>query len=382
MTHLKSVIRAAAALLVFVCLGCGRTPTDALRPRSESVPALANPFPSDRGPVPVARPPAVAHATAALTAAGGHTPPAAPSRGTLVLYDDSGPYGWLGELYATAAVNLASHFGAWTARPVASYAPGDLAQFAGAVYIGSTYDQPLPVAFLDDVLAGTRPVLWMYDNIWQLAARSPDFFAAYGYVPWQFDDSSIAQVVYQGRTLSRYAANGSGVMEPNPIDLTRVTVLATAVRADGSSLPWALRSGNLTYIGEIPFAYIGADDRYLVLCDLFFDLLAPATAERHRALVRIEDVSADTDPTTLTAIAQYLASQNIPYSVAVIPVYTDPDGVYNGGVAQTLTLADRPALLSALQTMAGQGATLVMHGYTHQYSNVANPYTGVTADDF
>src|SRR5262249_39611198 len=31
--------------------------------------------------------------------------------GTLVLYDDTGPWGWLGELYAIAAQSLASHFG-------------------------------------------------------------------------------------------------------------------------------------------------------------------------------------------------------------------------------------------------------------------------------
>jgi len=32
--------------------------------------------------------------------------------------------------------------------------------------------------------------------------------------------------------------------------------------------------------------------------------------------------------------------------------------------------------------MQSHGGTLVMHGYTHQYSNVANPYTAVTGDDF
>jgi uncharacterized protein YdaL len=32
--------------------------------------------------------------------------------------------------------------------------------------------------------------------------------------------------------------------------------------------------------------------------------------------------------------------------------------------------------------MQSHGGTLVMHGYTHQYSNVPNPYTAVTGDDF
>src|SRR5947209_1892852 len=32
--------------------------------------------------------------------------------------------------------------------------------------------------------------------------------------------------------------------------------------------------------------------------------------------------------------------------------------------------------------MTSKGGTAIMHGYTHQYSNVANPYNGVSADDF
>src|SRR5205807_7313132 len=82
--------------------------------------------------------------------------PAAPT-GPLVLYDTSGPYGWLGELYATEVANLAGHFGAPVAHPVSTYAPGELKAYPAVVYIGSTYDEPIPTAFLDDVLASTKP---------------------------------------------------------------------------------------------------------------------------------------------------------------------------------------------------------------------------------
>ena len=61
---------------------------------------------------------------------------------TLVLYDTTGQWGWLGELYAIMSANLASHFGSWTAMPVASYQTGQLKQYTAAIYIGSTYDEP------------------------------------------------------------------------------------------------------------------------------------------------------------------------------------------------------------------------------------------------
>jgi uncharacterized protein YdaL len=171
-------------------------------------------------------------------------------------------------------------------------------------------------------------------------------------------------------------------MEPSALDPTRATVLATAVRADGTTLPWALRARNLTYIGEIPFAYIEGEDRYLAFCDLLFDALEPEAAERHRALVRIEDVSAETDPEALAALGDLLISEGVPFSIALIPLNLDPLGVYSGGEPTAAGLVDRPELLAVVQSLAAQGATIVMHGYTHQYRDVPNPYSGASADDF
>ena len=78
---------------------------------------------------------------------------------TLVLYDTTGQWGWLGELYAIMSANLASHFGSWTAMPVVSYTSGTLKQYTATIYIGSTYGEPVPNAFLDDVFATTTPVI-------------------------------------------------------------------------------------------------------------------------------------------------------------------------------------------------------------------------------
>src|SRR3954451_12574827 len=72
---------------------------------------------------------------------------------TLVLYDNTGAYGWLGEVYAEQTANLVSHFNAWTAHPVGQYTAGEINSYNAVVYVGSTYDEPVPVAFLDDVTA-------------------------------------------------------------------------------------------------------------------------------------------------------------------------------------------------------------------------------------
>lgn len=306
--------------------------------------------------------------------------PATPASGTLVLYDETGEWGWLGELYAINIASLVSHFGAWTAKPVSKYVQGDVNAYAGVVYVGSTFDEPLPTALLDDVLATTHPVVWIDDNIWQLAARSPTFATKYGFDPWTYDTSDVAQVVYKSTPLTRYLPDAAGIMSyATP---PTASVLGQAVRADGTAIPWAVQGKNLFYIGENPMSYVTANDRYLAFCDILFAAFAPATVERHRALVRIEDVDATADPASLRAIADYLSAQKIPFSVAVIPVYLDPNGYYNDGVAQRIPLAQAPKVVSALTYMTTKGGTLLMHGYTHQYSNVANPYSGVSADDF
>lgn len=307
--------------------------------------------------------------------------PGAAGTRTLVLYDTTGEYGWLGELYAIATANLASHFGPWTARPVTSYQAGDVGAFDAVVYIGSTYDEPLPAAFLEDVYATTKPVVWIYDNIWSLTSAYPDFLARYGWMWAQFDLAPVSKVVYKGVELTRDAVNnGAGIMSYWSVDPTVATVLAEAVREDGTRFPWAIRSRNLTYVGENPFVYVSETDRLLAFEDILFDTLDPTAPTRHRAIVRLEDLSPATDVAEVREVVDYLASEGIPFGFSVAPSYRDPLAVEHP-TATTLPLAGSE-LAELVAYMQARGGTSLMHGYTHQYDATRNPYTGVTADDF
>ncbi|WP_442756528.1 DUF2334 domain-containing protein [Methylocystis sp. JAN1] len=330
-------------------------------------------------------------AAAALPAAGGAVAPAAdpltplqpvrPTASTLVLYDTTGPYGWLGELYAIMAGNLASHFGAWTAMPVTSYAAGGMSGYTSVVYIGSTYDEPLPAAFLDDAYAATtQKIIWISYNIWQLIGRNPGFLSKYGWGISSFDFSNVAEIDYKSQKLKRYAANQSGIMNYSTFGPGQA--LAYCVRSDNSTFPWALRSQNLTYIGEIPFSYVTEGDRYLIFCDLLFDALAPDTPTMHRAFLRLEDIDPYLfSPTELVSVAQWLSSNNVPFGFQIVPRYLDPNGYFNGGKPVDVSLSSRPEMIAAIKTMQSLGGVLMGHGYTHQYSNVENPYSATTGAD-
>ncbi|MFI5493425.1 DUF2334 domain-containing protein [Actinoplanes sp. NPDC051859] len=320
---------------------------------------------------------------APIAAKSGKAAPGGGKAKTLVLYDTTGDYGWMGEVYATQTANLTSHFGSWTASPVMNYKSKDLDAYSAVVYLGSTYDEALPKAFLDDVAVTKKPVTWVFDNIWQLTSR-PEFAAEHGFTSGAFDVTDVATVDYKGRKLTRDTTNKSGIMNLSITDPSKLKTLATAVRADGSSFPWAVQSGNFTYVGEIPFSYVTHDDRYLAFADLLFDSLGDTgvARERHRALARIEDVGPDSDPAELRAIADYLYAEKVPFSVAVYPRFRNPKGVENNGKAEDYTLLQRPQVVSALRYMQQRGGTLLMHGYTHQNGNTANPYDGMSANDF
>jgi uncharacterized protein YdaL len=316
---------------------------------------------------------------ASTSASGSPSATVAGSSRTLVLYDSTGTFAPLGELYGIETANLVSHFGTWTAEPVVRYTAGQAAGFDLTVYLGSTYNEALPAAFLADVAGGAH-VLWMGQNIWELGRAYPGFATTTGFAATTIDSTPVNEVQYRGTGLTRNV-NAGGLVKIDVKDAAKATVLAQAVRTDGQTVPWAVRGASLTYVGEVPYSYLGPDDRYLALCDLLFDELAPKTAPRHRALVRIEDVGPQSDPAQLRAITDYLSSHNIPFAVAVFTHYDDLAGVYNGGKPVHKDLSDTPKVVDELKYMAAHGGTLIMHGYTHGYAGGANPY-GVSAEDF
>jgi uncharacterized protein YdaL len=372
MTQSRDVFRRSRiplrALLIAVVIGVGIAGSGANNP----VPALA--------------------ATQAPTQSAGTATPG----GTLVLYDDRVGTQWdyFGELYGAMTANLVSRFGRVTTHPVEDYVAGEMAGYQAVVYLGNSYrdpTHPLSLAFLDEVLAGNTPVLWQYFNIWELQWRynalhpQTSFQAQYGFVTGDLDSTPLSGITYlrNGRTfaLERDAENPTPLVAITVTDPAKSTVLATATPvAAGPALNWAVRAANLTYVADEGLSYISEENGYLAFCDLLIATVAPNTPERHRALVRLEDVSPASDPVALRSIADLLESEGVPFSMHVIPTFVDAG--LAGHVAQRVELADRPEMVSALRYVTQHGGRLVMHGDTHQLGTLANPYSGISGDDF
>ena len=299
----------------------------------------------------------------------------------LILYDTSGPWGYLGEIDALFTANLAGRWASYDAMPVSSYRSGDMERHALTVYLGTSFDEPILSSLARDIGASAKPLIWVQYGLDKLAEAMPGFERRYGLVPGLVDRSGFGHVDY--RKVSFAFLEGSKAELATAIirDHAKVKVQATAVRKDGSSIPWAISTGNLTFIAGDPFSSISARGRYLVFADLFARILAPEMPSQHRALVRIEDVGPEARPSDLRAIADYLYGRNVPFSVAVYDTFVDPNRS-SPSLPEKISMEDAPKFVEALKYMVARGGTLIMHGHTHQLGAMANPYSGKSAADF
>jgi uncharacterized protein YdaL len=283
----------------------------------------------------------------------------------LVVYDGPAESGD-GLTTARYVANLLGHFGI---RPeitnVSSYAAGRCDRFSVTFVCGMTAGTILPQPFLQDIAGTVRPVCWINRHIKQLlsfgnqSARLGLAFTDYA------DDSEFPSVGYRGFSLPKPDGEINLVRITDP---SRAQVLATAVGDDGKT-PYAIRSGSFWYFADSIFAYNTESDRSLVFADLLHDILDQQHPQQRRALVRIEDVSADSDPQDLRRVADVLHARGIPFQIALIPIFRNPTRHVE------LYLSDQPDVVEAVRYMVRQGGQVVLHGVTHQLY-------GESGDDF
>ena len=327
---------------------------------------------------------------------------------TLILYDapPATEFEKLGLGYAIMLKNLISHFNSDAElMTVQNYVAGKINSVDATFYLGSYYDNQLPAALLADITTTQKTVVWFKYNLWQLAWDPQYNFAAkfgFGFsglrglnaaatsaspTPGFFDT-----VTYKNLPFVKYYAYDAASNQVNADPDIGVTAITDATKATSvvsvsnpktsETAPYVMRSGKFWYFADMPFSYIGPRDRYLVLADMLHDILDSKVVENHRALIRLEDVSALVSVADMRTLSDYLYGKRIPYSIAVIPRYEDPLGSYNGGTPQTVPLSQATNLRRSLNYALPRGAEIVMHGYTHQYSNMRNKYTGVSGDDY
>lgn len=352
----------------------------------------------------------------------GSSTPAPPKPKVLVLYDNGGPYRQGGPEFALMSRNLLGHFDVDVqVKPAVDYIPGEM-QFSNTViYIGTTYEErsfyPLGSvqrqsydAFLADTANGLGTVVWMGQNIWNLAwswdpAWGADGFKAHFGFAYQslslatdyngvlYKDTQLVKGVvkkgFPGANINACINHTDGSYDCDTelgqivvSDPSIASVVARVTINGAPAGPYITHSRNLWYVGDVPLTYITESDRYLAFADLLHDMLGIDHPTEHRALVRFEDVSAQTAVANLEAVANVLSARSIPFAVATIPKYRDPLGFLNAGIPVSTNIAGS-ATGNKLRAFVKKGvASIVQHGTTHQFGVLPNPYNGMSGDDF
>ncbi|MBN2028679.1 DUF2334 domain-containing protein [bacterium] len=221
-------------------------------------------------------------------------------------------------------------------------------------YLGIEYRDSLPSAFIRYISGTEKTVCWLNYNIQYVGE---DFLKRLGFHYEDLDESSGYRVIYKGYEFAKIdsSLNIMGIDNPDQCRL-----MATA-KSEEVEVPYIIQSAHFWYVADIPSAFVIEGGRHIVFADLLHEILRENHQEKHQALVRIEDVNPESNPEYLRAIANFLGSEKIPFSVGLVPFYLDPAN------NTAVSLSDRPELVKAIQHMVSKGGTVILHGCTHQY---------------
>lgn len=335
-------------------------------------------------------------------------PPSKDSGCVQVFYDKTDEHGDLARSYGLMIINLLGHFPQYQQiiGPVSKYRKGDFDKCKASFYIGLAKDAVLPAEFLSDYASTGKTVVWLGSNFWQLGA---EFEKTFGYKSYEFiglDEAHrtpepdnkpgfFRDILYKGEVFHKYNV----WMKDNPdvldgafemIKLTEKTsplakVLAEARHSYSQEvIPWALQSGRKFFIAEVPLSYFHEADRYFVFADLLFDFLEEKPRHNAKnAFIRLEDIGPMEDLRYLQEAMDIFAKHKVTPHFNLYPVFMDPlnsEPSLNG--KGMLRIEEAAEFSAAIQKHIKNGAVIIWHGVTHQYSNIKNPWTGASGDDY
>jgi uncharacterized protein YdaL len=314
---------------------------------------------------------------------------------------------YFGKIHSIFLQNLAGHFPNVQQYliPIELYQKGDIDACEASIYLGTYFDNPIPKNFLNDFVQTNKQVVWAGYNIWQLSNDTLQKLWKVKYLRQtsiEFDHLDkdglpgfFRQFTYKGEVFEKFAElnksapNGFwGHYEITEFEFDRealesITLSWARHSTSGREIPYILRSQNHWYIGDSPFSFAHEEDRYLIFADLLFDILGePAKHKVKPAFFRIEDIHPRIPLWQLYTLSRMLERHDIPYSIALIPFFYDPQGVISGSKDDFSPLNREPLFLDYLDYARAGGAKLIYHGVTHQYGREANPFDATSGSDF
>lgn len=304
------------------------------------------------------------------------------------------------------AIMLANLLGHWPhyelrSRPIGSYKTADLDACKATIYLGTSQDTDVPDQFLADFFSSSRRIAWVGFGQHQLDKRKFETsfeHAVSGEVgvdnPKSKKPAFFQYVSYKDQLFKKSVdlidGKPDGAFTAVRFVPTRETsknrVLANLIHNTSRQMsPYMLRDGTKFIVGDIPFSYMHEGDRYFAFADLLFDILdEQPTRTIPVAFARTEDIHGSYETDLVEATLEAHKSEDVPYSVAHIPLFADPFDAFGTGKVSTPKPAhEQPNFLKLIQKIRSNDRnTVVWHGVTHQFGSQKNPHSGTSGDDY
>lgn len=266
---------------------------------------------------------------------------------------------------AVVLQDLLGHFPI-TAQVVAieDYRPGSLENYDVAFFVKRD-NSPIRSDLLDDIANSSSTIVWIGFGLDQFAAgRSMD---RYGFTPEGVSATNeYTHVWYHVRETTTLSPEADLIVLRD----TNIAHVNAFMTGSKTVAPYIVNAGKFWVVADVPLKNTTQHNSYMVFADVLHEMVGATNhPTQHLALIRIEDVHPEVEQDKLRAIADYLHSVGIPFSIALIPIYENP------ATGEQISISDKPGFVDTIHYMEKMGGSIVLHGYTHQYS-------GETAIDY
>jgi uncharacterized protein YdaL len=303
------------------------------------------------------------------------------------------------------AISLANLLGHWPhyevrVRLIHNYRVGDLRKCHANFYIGTNQSTIVPEDFSRDFLQSESRVAWIGHGLEQLHPGDLQRKFAHQVVGVSLPTMNTAgqvsfysSAIYKGSVFRR--RHSDEIMQAET-EYSVVEMTAKGVGADSfvvaklmdnqvsKVVPYILRSANKFIVTDNPFTLMHANDRYMIVADILFDVLGEQPRQQKPfAFVRVEDVHGSYEVPLLSASILALRELNVPVSVSLIPLFADPLGSFAKKTVAPLSAYQNRMLGPLVKVLSEDPRNAIMwHGVTHQHGAMKNPHSGASGEDY
>lgn len=314
----------------------------------------------------------------------------------------------VGDIHSVMLESNLGAFKSWSVKrkKITDYIPGEMNLCDAVFYLATNFTQGPPQGFVEEVALESAqiPVVWfnykspLLTDALKAIGRDPGFEVPYLIQPdtepspTNQDPGFYRFFDYKGETFFKLAEwnplsnNFSSSPELGFIKIHnhgQVEILAKARHSKSNkSLPYAVRSGNIWYFGDSPLSFAHYEDRYYILADLLWDITGEEAPTEKLALARFEDIAPNINVNSLRWAIDYMADQGAPFSMAVIPFYTDMVGMDDEESIVHQPITKYPGLVQAIRYATIRGGSLIMHGTAHAVGKLISGYDGYSGSDY